>query len=162
MLQHIKPCTQIFRKLRCVKPCTLLYSAMYFIEQCTAVHFTKPCTALHGIYSKIKKPGCAMLKYNAKEKCPILFFLLLLLKYHKKFNYSRTSSNCFNMMLNYSSTSLVFFLSWSLNDFSHGIQDQLGFSKHRPSGPMLYISRFIHICVCVCVGLCVSVCVFTV
>ena len=32
------------------------------------------------------------------------------------------------------------------------------FSKHRPSGPMLSISRFVHMCVCVSV--CVSVCLF--
>ena len=31
------------------------------------------------------------------------------------------------------------------------------FSKHRPSGPMLSISRNVRLCVCVCV----SVCVFT-
>ena len=35
----------------------------------------------------------------------------------------------------------------------------LAFSKHRPSGPMLSITRFVHMCVCVFV--CLSVCVFT-
>ena len=36
------------------------------------------------------------------------------------------------------------------------------FSKHRPSGPMLSIIRFVHMCVCVSVYLCVcvSVCLF--
>ena len=40
------------------------------------------------------------------------------------------------------------------------------FSKHWPSGPMLSISRFVHMCVClsvcvsVCLSVCVSVCVF--
>ena len=29
------------------------------------------------------------------------------------------------------------------------------FSKHRPPGPMLSISRFVHLCVCLCVSLCV-------
>ena len=28
------------------------------------------------------------------------------------------------------------------------------FSKHRPSGPMLSIGRFVHMCVCVCVCVC--------
>ena len=33
----------------------------------------------------------------------------------------------------------------------------VGFSKHRPSGPMFSISLFVHICVCLCVCLCVCV-----
>ena len=33
------------------------------------------------------------------------------------------------------------------------------FSKHRPSGPMLSISR--NVCLCVCPSVCLSVCVFT-
>ena len=32
------------------------------------------------------------------------------------------------------------------------------FSKHRPSGPMLCISQFVHMCVSVCVCVCLSVC----
>ena len=34
------------------------------------------------------------------------------------------------------------------------------FSKHRPSGPMLSISRFVRLCVCpsVCLSVCLSVC----
>ena len=41
----------------------------------------------------------------------------------------------------------------------HPLQCNLPFSKHRPSGPMLSISRNVHMCVCVCV--CVFVCLFT-
>ena len=36
------------------------------------------------------------------------------------------------------------------------------FSKQQPSGPMLSISQFVHMCVCVCVCLCVSLYTFEV
>ena len=39
---------------------------------------------------------------------------------------------------------------------SHAFVRQLHvFSKHRPSGPLLSISRFVHMCVCLFVSLCV-------
>ena len=46
--------------------------------------------------------------------------------------------------------SLIWFRKQILDPFS-----QLKFSKHRPSGPMLSISRDVHMFVCLCVCLCV-------
>ena len=48
--------------------------------------------------------------------------------------------------------------TFSQNFCSLVLVQNFRFSKHRPSGPMLSISRFVHMCVCLSV--CLSVCLF--